>query len=35
MFAVPAKGWKTSLDTLHKVRQLKVPVTKRDTLPPQ
>jgi len=35
MFAVPAKGWKTSLETLVNVRQLRVPVTKRDTLPPQ
>jgi hypothetical protein len=35
MFAIPAKGWKTTLETLGKVRQLHVPVTKRDALPPQ
>jgi hypothetical protein len=35
MFAIPAKGWKTTLETLGKVRQLQVPVTKRDALPPQ
>jgi hypothetical protein len=35
MFAIPAKGWKTTLETLNHVRQLQVPVTKRDTLPPQ
>ena len=35
MFAIPAKGWKTTLETLGNVRQLQVPVTKRDTLPPQ
>ena len=35
MFAVPEKGWKTTLDTLGNVRQLRVPVTKRDALPPQ
>jgi hypothetical protein len=35
MLAIPAKGWKTTLETLGKVRQLHVPVTKRDTLPQQ
>ncbi|TFH26648.1 MAG: hypothetical protein E4H00_10350 [Myxococcales bacterium] len=35
MFAIPETGWKTSLETLHHLRQLHVPVTKRDTLPPQ
>lgn len=35
MLAIPAKGWKTSLDTLGGLRRLKVPVTKRDALPPQ
>ena len=35
MFAIPAKGWKTTLETLGKVRQLQVPVTTRDALPPQ
>lgn len=35
MLAIPAKGWKTSLDLLGHIRQLQVPVTKRDTLPPQ
>lgn len=35
MLAIPAKGWKTNLETLGHVRQLKVPVTKRNTLPPQ
>ena len=35
MFAIPEKGWKTSLETLSNVQQLRVPMTKRDTLPPQ
>jgi hypothetical protein len=35
MLAIPAKGWKTTLETLDNVRQLRVPITKRDTLPPQ
>jgi hypothetical protein len=35
MFAIPAKGWKTTLETLGKVRQVQVPVTTRDTSPPQ
>jgi len=35
MFAMPTKGWKTTLEALVHVRQLKVPVTKRDSLPPQ
>ena len=35
MFAIPEKGWKTSLETLSNVQQLQVPMTKRDTLPPQ
>lgn len=29
MLAVPAKGWKTSLDAAGRLRQLKVPVSKR------
>mgnify|MGYP001823904477 CR=1 FL=1 len=35
MFAVPAKGWKTTLEQVAKMQQLRVPVTRRDTLPPQ
>jgi hypothetical protein len=35
MFAVPAKGWKTSLESIAQMRQLAVPVTRRDGLPPQ
>jgi hypothetical protein len=35
MFAIPAKGWKTTLETLDNIRQLRVSITKRDTLPPQ
>ena len=35
MFAIPAKGWKTSLESIGHMRQLTVPVTKRDALPPQ
>jgi len=35
MFAIPAKGWKTTLEMLGKMQGLRVPVTKRDTLPPQ
>jgi len=35
MLAIPAKGWKTSLESVGHMRQLQVPVTKRDTLPPQ
>lgn len=35
MFAIPAKGWKTATETLGDLRQLRVPITKRDTLPPQ
>lgn len=30
MFAIPAKGWKTTLETLDNLQQLHVPVTKRD-----
>ncbi len=35
MFAIPEKGWKTTLETLENVRPLRIPVTKRNTLPPQ
>jgi len=35
MFAIPEKGWKTTLETLVNLRQLVLPVTERDTLPPQ
>lgn len=35
MLAVPAKGWKTTLATMRNLRQLRVPTTKRDNLPPQ
>jgi hypothetical protein len=35
MFAVPAKGWKTTLEQVGKMQKLRVPVTRRDTLPPQ
>lgn len=35
MFAIPAKGWKTTLEMIGKMQGLRVPVTKRDTLPPQ
>jgi hypothetical protein len=35
MFAIPAKGWKTSLESIGHMQQLQVPVTKRDALPPQ
>ncbi|MCZ6805384.1 MAG: hypothetical protein O7F08_00405, partial [Deltaproteobacteria bacterium] len=35
MLAVPAKGWKTTLATMSNLRQLRVPTTKRDNLPPQ
>ncbi|MGB5694774.1 MAG: hypothetical protein WBM46_03900 [Polyangiales bacterium] len=35
MLAIPAKGWKTTLEALGNVRALRVPITKRDTLPPQ
>jgi hypothetical protein len=35
MFAIPEQGWKTTLERLVNVRQLQLPVTKRDTLPPQ
>ena len=35
MFAIPAKGWKTTLDALGNLSQLRVPVTTRDNLPPQ
>ena len=30
MLGIPAKGWMTSLDALDHLRQLKIPVTKRD-----
>lgn len=30
MLAIPAKGWKTSLQSVEHIRQLKVPVTTRD-----
>ena len=35
MFAIPAKGWKTSLESIGHMQQLQVPVTKRAALPPQ
>ena len=35
MLAIPAKGWKTSLDALGHLRQLVVPLSKRSALPPQ
>jgi hypothetical protein len=35
MFAIPAKGWKTSLESIRRMQQLVVPVTKRDALLPQ
>ena len=35
MLAIPAKGWKTTLEMVGKMQVLRVPVTKRDTLPPQ
>lgn len=35
MFAVPAKGWKTTLEQVAKMQKLRVPVTRRDALPPQ
>jgi len=35
MFAIPEKGWKTTLEALSNVSQLQLPVSKRDTLPPQ
>jgi len=35
MFAIPAKGWKTTPEVFSKLQGLRVPVTKRDTLPPQ
>lgn len=30
MLAVPAKGWKTSLEATGRLRQLKIPVSRRD-----
>lgn len=35
MLAVPAKGWKTRATTIRSLRQLRIPVSKRDSLPPQ
>lgn len=35
MFAIPAKGWKTTLDRVGRMQQLKVPITRRDALPEQ
>ena len=35
MLAIPAKGWKTTMESLRHVRRLRVPVTRRDALPPQ
>jgi hypothetical protein len=35
MLAIPAKGWKTSLDAVAKMRWLKIPLTKRDPQPTQ
>ena len=35
MLAIPAEGWKTSLESVAHLRQLRVPVTRRDGLPPQ
>ena len=35
MLAIPANGWKTTMESLRHVRQLRVPVTRRDDLPPQ
>lgn len=35
MFAIPAKGWKTTLETLGNLSFLRVPETKRDASPTQ
>lgn len=35
MLAIPAQGWKTTLETTRHLRQLRVPVTRRDGLPSQ
>ena len=35
MLAIPANGWKTSLQAVGHMRQLKVPITNRDNLPQQ
>jgi hypothetical protein len=35
MFAIPEQGWRTTLERLVNVRQLQLPVTRRDTLLPQ
>ena len=35
MLAIPAKGWKTTTESFGHIRQLRVPVTRRDALPPQ
>lgn len=35
MLAVPAQGWKTTLATTKNLRQLRVPISKRDNLPTQ
>lgn len=35
MLAIPAQGWKTSLETTSHLRHLKVRASKRDGLPPQ
>jgi hypothetical protein len=35
MLAIPAKGWKTSLGAIAHMWPLKVPISKRNGLPPQ
>jgi hypothetical protein len=35
MLAIPANGWKTTLETTRHLGQLKVPVTRRDDAPTQ
>lgn len=35
MLAIPAKGWKTTLDAVGHLRQLAIPVTTRDAVPTQ
>ena len=35
MLAIPAQGWKTSLETARKLKPLDVPVSKRDASPTQ
>ena len=34
MLAIPAKGWKTTTESFGLIRQLRVPVTRGDALPP-